>query len=322
LETQINAHYAPAQAAEVQGEIDRIKAELASAPVPPVIANVAEQYNKASTATKGLPASERVAQLMFEKGSAELKVAGQLKAAEQAVTAAEAKYAASGKALKQAEKKLARLKDPKKIQGVKLQIGNLIGSAPKLRDDIQNAIASRMDAERKYMAARLERLLLVQQMGEHAKREAASITAQLASAADTVAELQKQRDTAVANETKVRQALDESVAKFEKAQDDAEAARQAARNAARLAQEKEQTDALDAAAEAKRQAAAARAGTNLPGKRVERDTAGRLMTAVQAEIRQRMAAAETNLSKAIKAGKAWETLTDGRRKLVDTYKLA
>jgi hypothetical protein len=302
LENQINAHYAPAQAAEIQGEIGRIKAELASVPVPPAIANVAEQYNKVSTATKGLPASERVAQLMFDKGSAELKAAGQLKAAEQAVTAANAKYDASRKALEKAEKKLARLKDPKKIQGVKLQIGNLNGSAPKLRDNIQNAIAARMDAERKYMAARLERLLLVQQMGEHAKREAANITSQLASAADTVAELQKQRDTATANEATMRKKLDQSSAALEKAEDDAETARQAARNAARLAQEKEQTDSLEAAKAAQDRADAMRTGLGLPGRRVERDTAGKVMTAVQADIRQRMATAETNLSKAIKAG--------------------
>jgi len=302
LEIQINAHYTPAQAAEIQGEIDRIKAALASAPVPPAVANVVEQYNKASTAEKGLPASERVAQLMFEKGSAELKAAGLLKAAEQAVTAANAKYDASRKALEQAEKKLARLKDPKKIQGVKLQIGNLYGSSPKLRDNIQDAIAARMDAERKYMAARLERLLLVQQMGEHAKREAANITSQLASAADTLAELQKQRDTATANEAAMREKLDKSSAALEKAEDDAEIARQAARNAERLAEEKTKRDALDAAAEARKKAAEARAGAALPGKRVERDTSGKLMTAVQADIRQRMAAAETNLSKAIKAG--------------------
>lgn len=320
LESQINAHYTPAQAAEIQGEIDRIKAELASAPVPPAVANVAEQYNKASTTQAkkgekaaepttfvqqtfaGTPASRAVAQLMFEKGSAELKAAGQLKAAEQAVTAANAKYDASRKALEQAEKKLARLKDPKKIQGVKLQIGNLNGSAPKLRDNIQDAIAARMDAERNYMAARLERLLLVQQMGEHAKREAANITTQLASAADTLVELQKQRDTATANEAAMRKKLDQSSAALEKAEDDAEAARQAARNAERLAEEKAKRDALDAAAEARKKAAEARAGAALPGRRVERDTSGKLMTAVQADIRQRMAAAETNLSKAIKAG--------------------
>lgn len=321
LESQINAHYTPAQAAEIQGEIDRIKAELSSAPVPPAIANVVEQYNKASTKEKdkvsegggapttftqqtlaGTPASRAVAQLMFDKSSAELKAAGQLKAAEQAVTAANAKYDASRKALEQAEKKLARLKDPKKIQGVKLQIGNLYGSSSKLRDNIQDAIAARMDAERKYMAARLERLLLVQQMGEHAKREAANITTQLASAADTLAELQKQRDTATANEAAMREKLDKSSAALEKAEDDAKIARQAARNAERLAEEKTKRDALNAAAEARKKAAEARAGAALPGKRVERDTSGMLMTAVQADIRQRMAAAETNLSKAIKTG--------------------
>jgi len=302
LEGQINAHYTTAQAAELETEIKKLQDTLASFPVAPAIANVAEQYNKASTAEKGLPASERVAQLMFEKGSAELKAAGQLNAAEQAVTAANAKYDASRKALEQAEKKLARLKDPKKIQGVKLQIGNLNGSAPKLRDNIQDALYKQSEAEKAYMAARLERLLLNQQMGEHAKREAANITAQLAEAADTVTQLQEQVATAAANETAMREKLDKSSAALEKAEADAEAARQAARNAARLAEEKAKRDALDAAAEARRKAAEIRAGAGLPGRRVERDTSGKLMTAVQAEIRQRMAAAETNLSKAIKAG--------------------
>jgi hypothetical protein len=302
LEAQINAHYNTTKAAELQNEIARLKETLASFPVAPKLANVAEQYDKASTAVKGLPAPERVAQLMFEKGSTELKAAGQLKAAEQAVAAATAKYEASGKALKQAEKKLARLKDPKKIQGVKLQIGNLIGSAPKLRDDIQNALYRQSEAEKNYMAARLERLLLNQKMGEHAKREAASITAQLTSAADTVTALQQQLVTAEANEATMRGKLDKSSAELEKAQEDAEVARQAARNAGRLAEEKARRDALDAAAEARKKAAEVRAGAGLPGRRIERDTSGKLMTAVQADIRQRMAAAETNLSKAITAG--------------------
>lgn len=302
LEGQINAHYTTAQAAELETEIKKLQDTLASFPVAPAIANVAEQYNKASTAEKGLPASERVAQLMFEKGSAELKAAGQLNAAEQAVTAANAKYDASRKALEQAEKKLARLKDPKKIQGVKLQIGNLNGSAPKLRDNIQDALYKQSEAEKAYMAARLERLLLNQQMGEHAKREAANITAQLAEAADTVTQLQEQVATAAANETAMREKLDKSSAALEKAEADAEAARQAARNAERLAEEKAKRDALDAAAEARRKAAEIRAGAGLPGRRVERDTSGKLMTAVQADIRQRMAAAETNLTKAIQAG--------------------
>jgi len=302
LENQINTYYNPAQAAELQAEIDNLKEQLAKAPVPPAVSNIAAEYTKATTAKKGLPASERVAQMLFETGTKEQKAAAQLGAAEQAVTAAENKVEASRKALEQAEKRLARLKDPKKIQGVKLQIGNLQGSAQKLRDNVLDAINARRAAEEKYMVARLERLLLNQQMGEHAKREADNVKTQLASAADTTVELQKQLDTAKANETKVRQALDASVAKFEKAEADAETARQAARNAERLAEEKARTDALDAAKAAQDRALALRTGLGLPGRRVTRDTAGQVMTAVQAEIRQRMATAETNLSKAIKAG--------------------
>ena len=100
----------------------------------------------------------------------------------------------------------------------------------------------------------------------------------------------------------MRGKLDKSSAALEKALDDAETARQAARNAARLAQEKAQTDSLEAAKAAQDRADAMRTGLGLPGRRVERDTAGKVMTAVQADIRQRMATAETNLSKAIKAG--------------------
>jgi hypothetical protein len=309
LEKQVNAHYNATQSSELQAEIGQLQARLAALPVAPAIENVAEQYNKASTATKGLPAPERVAQMLFDKSSAEQKAAAQFKAAEQAVAAAQAKYEAAGKALAQAEKKVEKtlpqgfkVRNPQRLQGIKLQISNLIASAPKLRDDIQNALYAQSEAEKNYMAARLERLLLNQQMGEHAKREAASITAQLASAADAVANLQKQLSTATANEVAMRGKLDKSSAALEKALDDAETARQAARNAARLAQEQTQTDALDAAKDAQDRADAIRTGFGLPGRRVERDTAGKVMTAVQADIRQRMAAAETNLSKAIRAG--------------------
>ena len=309
LEKQVNAHYNATQIAELQAEIGQLQARLAALPVAPAIADVAEQYSKASTAAKGLPAPERVAQMLFDKSSAEQKAAAQFKAAEQAVAAAQAKYEAAGKALAQAEKKVEKtlpqgfkVRNPQRLQGIKLQISNLTASAPKLRDDIQNALYAQSEAEKNYMAARLERLLLNQQMGEHAKREAASITAQLAGAADAVADLQKQLSTATANEVAMRGKLDKSSEALEKALDDAETARQAARNAARLAQEQTQTDALDAAKDAQDRAAAMRAGLGLPGRRVERDTAGKVMTAVQADIRQRMAAAETNLSKAIRAG--------------------
>ena len=309
LEKQVNAHYNATQIAELQVEIGQLQARLAALPVAPAIANVAEQYDKASTAKTGLPAPERVAQMLFDKSSAEQKAATQFKAAEQAVAAAQAKYAAAGKALSQAEKKVAKtlpqgfkVRNPQRLQGIKLQISNLLASAPKLRDDIQNALYAQSEAEKNYMAARLERLLLNQQMGEHAKREAASITAQLASAADAVANLQKQLSTATANEVAMRGKLDKSSAALEKALDDAEIARQAARNAERLAQEKAKTDSLEAAKDAQDRADAMRTGLGLPGRRVERDTAGKVMTAVQADIRQRMAAAETNLSKAIKAG--------------------
>jgi hypothetical protein len=302
LTAQVNAYYNAAQAADLQREIDKLKETLATLTVAPKIANVAEQYDKASTATKGLPAPERVAQMMFEKSTAEQKAARQLQAAEQTVAAANAKYDASQKALKQAETKLARLKDPKKIQGVKLQIGNLIGSAPKLRDDIQNALYTQSEAEKNYMAARLERLLLNQQMGEHAKREAANITAQLAGAADTVTNLQKQLDIATANEAEMRKKLDSSSVALEKTEADAEAARQAARSAERLAQEKAREDALDAAKAAQDRVRAMQSGLGLPGIRVERDTAGKLMTAAQADIKKRLATAETNLSKAMRSG--------------------
>ena len=316
LQAQINAYYTPAKAADLQAEMDRLREALSAVPVPPVIANIVSAYNKATTATKGLPASERVAQMMFETGVKEQKAANNLKIAEEAVGAAQLKANAATQALQQnqdklakAEKKLERLKDPAKIsavkreiQGIKLQLGNLLGTTQKRADAIIDAQTALRTAEANYMAARLERLTLNQQMGEHAKREAANITAQLATAAETVVGLQKQLDTAAANEAAMRRKLDKSSAALEKAEADAEAARQAARNAERLAQEKAQTEALDAARVAQDRARAMQTGLGLPGRRIERDTAGTLMTAAQADIRQRMATAETNLSKAIKAG--------------------
>jgi DNA repair exonuclease SbcCD ATPase subunit len=308
LEAEVNARYTPAQAAEIAGEIALLKDKLASFATAPEIADVASAYEKAVRIGASLPANSpksapmRVAQLMVDATVKENKAANTVKTAAQAVTEAEQKFDAAFRALKAAEKKLKKLKDPKKIQGVKLQIGNLYGVAQSLRDSILNAIQERGNTEKAYMAARLERLVLVQQMGEHAKTELDNLNKQLAGAANTVTTLTKERDAALDRENKIRSKLTTAEAAAEKAKTDAKNAREAALNAERAATEKARNDALDAAATARQQAARAQSGLGLPGRRVERSTAGQLMTAAQADIKKRLATAETNLSKAMRSG--------------------
>ena len=302
LENQINTYYTPNQAAEIAKEATLLQEKLTASVVAPKIADVASAYEKATTAKRGLPAAERVAQMMFQASQTELKAGAALKAAEKSVADAEQKYNTAVASVKKAEKKLEKLKDPAKIRGTKLYIDNVYGSAQALRDAITDAQTSLTGVETKYMAARLERLLLVQQMGEHAKTEAANLTARLTGAADTVTALTKERDAAVEREAKIRGKLTVAEAAAEAAQEKEKSAKELAQNAERVAEEKAKREALDAATAARLRADAVRTGLGLPGIRVERETAGQIGTALQADIKKRLATAETELGKAMRSG--------------------
>lgn len=308
VQSEINRHYTPEQAAEISKEITLLQEKLASFVTPPKIADVAGAFNRAITAGAKQPetspksAPMRVAQLMADYTNKETKAANDLKRAEQAITAAEQKYNTAVANLRKAEKKLEKLKDPAKIRGTKLYIDNLYGSAPALRDAVADAIQARVKAENVYMGARLERLLLVQQMGERAKTEAANLTARLTGAADVVTTLTKERDAALEREAAIRGKLTAAEAAAETAEEAAKAAQNAERVAKRLAEEKAKQEAIAAATAARLQAEALRSGLGLPGVRVERTTAGTVGTALQADIKKRLAAAETKLAKVIKSG--------------------
>jgi hypothetical protein len=308
LELELSNHYKPEQAAELAKEITLLQERLAQTNLPPKIEDVAAAFNKAISASAKLPATSpksapmRVAQLLVDKRAKEANALNSLRAAEQAEKTLEEKFAARLKSLNAAEKKLARLKTPAKIRGVNLHIGNMYRAVQQIADAKIDTTQSRVKAEQTYMAARLERLLLVQQMSERAKTELTNVNTKLAAAADTVTTLTKERDAALERENKIRSKLTAAEAAEEKASTDAKNAREAALNAERAANEKARNDALDAAAAARTQAERLRTGLGLPGRRVERSTAGQLMTAAQADIKQRLATAETNLSKAMRSG--------------------
>ena len=308
LEGQINAYYTPDQAAEITKEVTLLQEKLAAIATAPKIADVASAYDRAVRIGASLPANSpksapmRVAQMMVDATVKETKAGNALKAAEKAVADAEQKFNTTVTNVKKAEKKLEKLKDPAKIRGTKLYIDNVYGSAQALRDAIADAQTNLTGVETKYMAARLERLLLVQQMGEHAKTEAANLTARLTGAADTVTALTKERDAALEREAKIRGKLTAAELAAETAEEAAKAAQNAERTAKRVAEEKAKQDAIAAAAAARSRADSIRAGLGLPGIRVERATAGTVGTALQADIKKRLATAETELGKAIKSG--------------------
>ena len=321
LEAELNKHYTTAQAAELAKEITLLQERLSQTQAPPKIADIAKAYARATKQEAAVlsqyagtfpierlktlapqSAPVQVAKLMSEVGAKESKAAAVLKAAEQAFNTAVAADASRLRTTEQLRKRMDRIKDPKKLQGLKLQMGNLYGQGDRQRDIINDAAFKRAEAEKVYMAARLEQLLLVQQMGEHAKTEAANLTARLTGAADTVTALTKERDAAVEREAKIRGKLTVAEAAAEAAQEKEKSAKELAQNAERVAEEKAKREALDAAAAARLRADAVRTGLGLPGIRVERETAGQIGTALQADIKKRLATAETELGKAMRSG--------------------
>ena len=321
LEAELNKHYTTAQAAELAKEITLLQERLSQTQAPPKIADIAKAYARATKQEAAVlsqyagtfpierlktlapqSAPVQVAKLMSEVGAKESKAAAVLKAAEQAFNTAVAADASRLRTTEQLRKRMDRIKDPKKLQGLKLQMGNLYGQGDRQRDIINDAAFKRAEAEKVYMAARLEQLLLVQQMGEHAKTEAANLTTRLTGAADTVTALTKERDAAVEREAKIRGKLTVAEAAAEAAQEKEKSAKELAQNAERVAEEKAKREALDAATAARLRADAVRTGLGLPGIRVERETAGQIGTALQADIKKRLATAETELGKAMRSG--------------------
>jgi hypothetical protein len=146
-----------------------------------------------------------------------------------------------------------------------------------------------LDAKETYLVARRAQLQLLQGVSENLKLQQTGLNnalaeygMQLPQAQQTVSALEKERD-----------ALQAKVDKATEEQKRTVGAQQLERDKER----QERNKALDAAAEARAALQRAKEGMGLEGTRVTRDTAGKIPTAVQADIKQQIATAETELGK-------------------------
>lgn len=146
-----------------------------------------------------------------------------------------------------------------------------------------------LDAKEAYLVARRAQLQLLQGVSENLKFQQQVLTNALA---EYGAQLPQVQQTA-ASIAKERDALQAKVDKTTEEQKRAIGAQQLERDKER----QERNKALDAATQAREALQRAKEGLGLPGVRVTRDTAGKIPTAVQADIKRRIAAAETELTK-------------------------
>jgi len=144
-------------------------------------------------------------------------------------------------------------------------------------------------AMEKYLQARREQLQLTKAYGEDLRNT-------LIEQSDRIAEL-SERKPALQKQAQETSALHKGLQTIlEKAKADAErevSKQQFAKEQERMAR----NQALDEAAEAREKLERAKQGLGLKGTRYERDTAGQIGTALQAEAKRRLAEAETNLAK-------------------------
>ena len=146
-----------------------------------------------------------------------------------------------------------------------------------------------IDVKEAYLVARRAQLQLLQGVSANLKIQQQGLTnalaeygTQLPQAQQTVSALEKERD-----------ALQAKVDKATEEQKRTVGAQQLERDKER----QERNKALDAAAEARAALQRAKEGMGLEGTRVTRDTAGKIPTAVQADLKKQIATAETELGK-------------------------
>ena len=144
-------------------------------------------------------------------------------------------------------------------------------------------------AKRSYLSARRAQLNLLQAYGADLRNTKLELVQKLADMSAKLPQAQNQLDKLA----KERDALQAKVDKAAEEQKRAVGAQQLERDKER----QERNKALDAATEAREALQRAKEGLGLPGVRVTRDTAGKIPTAVQADIKRRIAAAETELTK-------------------------
>lgn len=156
-------------------------------------------------------------------------------------------------------------------------------------EDYDNAKMALAEAKTAYLQARHAQLSLLQAFGRDLQNTQLQLTSKLADLSEKLPQAQEQ----VAKLTKDRDTLQAKIDKLAEADRRAIAARQLEKDKER----QERNKALDEAGKARAALQRAQEGLGLPGIRLTRDTAGVVPTAVQNDIKRRIAAAETELSK-------------------------
>lgn len=146
-----------------------------------------------------------------------------------------------------------------------------------------------LDVKEAYLVARRAQLQLLQGVGYILQLQQRALTsalaeygAQLPQVQKTAAELEKERAALQAKVDKAEEEKRRAIGDQQLAQDK---------------ERKERNKALDEAADARAALQRAKEGMGLEGIRVTRDTAGKIPTAVQADLNKQIATAETELSK-------------------------
>lgn len=177
-------------------------------------------------------------------------------------------------------------------RGVAAGMKTVTDLADKKLEDANTAL---LEADNRYKQLRAAQLRMVQRYAEDLTRTKAAFTDALAQITDA----QQKAITALQTANKEVEPLQQRIDALEKRAEQATEKAKKERDAAQFAKDKERQErnkALDEAAKIRDRLQRAKEGLGLPGQRVVRDTAGTLPTAVQNEIKARLARAETELA--------------------------
>lgn len=179
--------------------------------------------------------------------------------------------------------------DSKKGQKTPSTIAGMQALVERRTAEYQRAQAEQQDIKEAYLVARHEQLQLLTAYGQDLQKTQLELTQQLADMSAKLPQAQQQ----VQQLTKERDALQAKIDKLSEEDRRKIAAEQLERDKER----QERNKALDEATKARAALQRAQEGLGLPGTRRTTDTAGVIPTAVQNDIKRRIATATTALSK-------------------------
>ena len=273
VDAALTAVYPDTVAEQIESELASING-LAGGVDPAQTDSVLVRYNEAKNAANPLkPFNALVQEINAITDFASKEVAAATRAADNAKDKVDAAYERQSK---------ADITKP----GVAAGMQTVVAQAEAAYDTAKVELEA---AKRAYLSARRAQLNLLQAYGTDLRNTKLELVQKLADMSAQLPQAQEQ----VTALTKERDALQAKVDKAQEAQRRTIAAQQLENDKDR----QERNKALDEAAKARAALERAKTGLGLPGTRVERDTAGKIPTAVQNDIKRRIAAAETELTK-------------------------